>query len=215
MEAATFRGTDATGGRAARETAIEARPAFTIANPAPLGLAAFALTTFVLSMFNAGLVGAAGEPVVFGLALAYGGVAQVLAGMWEFRTGNTFGATAFTSYGAFWLSFWAFVQFFEDKVPKADAGHAVGLYLIAWGVFTAYMFVASLRTTAAISLVFLLLTATFIVLGIGNADGHESIVKIGGWLGIATAAAAWYASFAEVTNATFGRTVFPVRPLKR
>jgi len=215
MEAATFRGTDATGGRAARETAIEARPAFTIANPAPLGLAAFALTTFVLSMFNAGLVGAAGEPVVFGLALAYGGVAQVLAGMWEFRTGNTFGATAFTSYGAFWLSFWAFVQFFEDKVPKADAGHAVGLYLIAWGVFTAYMFVASLRTTAAISLVFLLLTATFIVLGIGNADGHESIVKIGGWLGLATAAAAWYASFAEVTNATFGRTVFPVRPLKR
>jgi succinate-acetate transporter protein len=215
MEAATFRGTDATGGRVARETAIEARPAFTIANPAPLGLAAFALTTFVLSMFNAGLVGAAGEPVVFGLALAYGGVAQVLAGMWEFRTGNTFGATAFTSYGAFWLSFWAFVQFFEDKVPKADAGHAVGLYLIAWGVFTAYMFVASLRTTAAISLVFLLLTATFIVLGIGNADGHESIVKIGGWLGLATAAAAWYASFAEVTNATFGRTVFPVRPLKR
>src|SRR3954468_9523696 len=82
-----------------------------IANPAPLGLAAFALTTFVLSMFNAGLLGAGGEPIVFGLALAYGGLAQLLAGMWEFRTGNTFGATAFVSYGAFWLSFWAFVQF--------------------------------------------------------------------------------------------------------
>jgi succinate-acetate transporter protein len=215
MEAATFRGTDATGGRTARETAVETRAAFTIANPGPLGLAAFALTTFVLSMFNAGLVSTAGEPVVFGLALAYGGVAQVLSGMWEFRTGNTFGATAFTSYGAFWLSFWAFVQFFEDKVPKADAGHAVGLYLIAWGIFTTYMFVASLRTTAAISLVFILLAVTFIVLGIGNADGHESIVKLGGWLGLATALAAWYASFAEVTNATFGRTVFPVRPLKR
>jgi hypothetical protein len=190
-------------------------PSFTIANPGPLGLAAFALTTFVLSMFNAGLVGSGGEPVVFGLALAYGGLAQILAGMWEFRTGNTFGATAFTSYGAFWLSFWAFVQFFEDKVPKADAGHAVGLYLIAWGIFTTYMFVASLRTTGAIALVFILLAVTFVVLGIGNADGHENIVKIGGWLGLATALAAWYASFAEVTNATFGRTVFPVRPLKR
>jgi succinate-acetate transporter protein len=215
MEAATFRGTDATGGRAAEQSAAATAPSFTIANPGPLGLAAFALTTFVLSMFNAGFVGAGGEPVVFGLALAYGGLAQILAGMWEFRTGNTFGATAFTSYGAFWLSFWAFVQFFEDKVPKADAGHAVGLYLIAWGIFTTYMFVASLRTTGAIALVFILLAVTFVVLGIGNADGHENIVKIGGWLGLATALAAWYASFAEVTNATFGRTVFPVRPLKR
>jgi uncharacterized protein len=184
-----------------------------VANPAPLGLAAFALTTFVLSMFNAGLVGAGGEPIVFGLALAYGGLAQLLAGMWEFRTGNTFGATAFTSFGAFWLSYWAFVQFFEPSVPKADAGHAVGLYLIAWGVFTAYMFVASLRTTGAIALVFALLAITFIVLGVGNAGAHSGIVKLGGWIGIAPALAAWYASFAEVTNATFGRTVLPTRPL--
>jgi succinate-acetate transporter protein len=214
MEAASIRGTDATGGRAAQH-AVATIPSFTIANPGPLGLAAFALTTFVLSMFNAGLVSANGEPVVLGLALAYGGIAQVLAGMWEFRTGNTFGATAFTSYGAFWLSFWAFVQFFEADVPKADAGHAVGLYLIAWGIFTSYMFIASLRTTGAIALVFILLAVTFIVLGIGNAGAHEGIVKVGGWIGLATAVAAWYASFAEVTNATFGRTVFPVRPLKR
>ena len=109
----------ATGGqRFVREDATEgstgaAAATPTIANPGPLGLAAFALTTFVLSMFNAGLVSSAGEPIVFGLAFAYGGLAQVLAGMWEFRTGNTFGATAFTSYGAFWLSFWAFVEFFE------------------------------------------------------------------------------------------------------
>jgi hypothetical protein len=186
-----------------------------IADPGPLGLAAFALTTFVLSMFNADLIGKGGEPIVFGLAFAYGGLAQVLAGMWEFRTGNTFGAVAFTSFGAFWLSYWAFVQFYAAKVPAADAGHAVGLYLIAWGIFTAYMFVASLRTTAAISLVFILLAATFIVLGIGNAGAHPNIVKIGGWLGLATAAAAWYASFAAVTNATFGRSVLPVRPLTR
>src|SRR3954467_1380695 len=186
-----------------------------IADPAPLGLAAFALTTFVLSFFNAGLVDKAGEPVVLGLALAYGGLGQLLAGLWEFRNNNTFGATAFVSYGAFWLSFWAFVQFFESKVPAADAGHAVGLYLICWGIFTAYMFVASLRTTMAIATVFALLAITFIVLGIGNSGGHSGIIKLGGWIGLATAIAAWYASFAEVTNATFGRSVFPVRPLMR
>jgi hypothetical protein len=186
-----------------------------IADPGPLGLAAFALTTFVLSMFNAGFIGAGGEPVVFGLALAYGGFAQLLAGMWEFRTGNTFGAVAFTSYGAFWLSFWAFVQFYEKSVPANDAGHAVGLFLIAWGIFTAYMFIASLRTTSAIALVFFLLAATFFVLGIGNAGGHANIVKLGGYIGLATAAAAWYASFAAVTNSTFGRIVLPVGPLAR
>jgi len=200
-------GADATGGETARVAPI--------ANPAPLGLAAFALTTFVLSMFNTGLLASGGEAIVFGLALAYGGLAQLLAGMWEFRTGNTFGATAFSSYGAFWLSFWAFVEFFEKSVPPADAGHAVGLYLIAWGIFTAYMFVASLRTTAAVALVFFLLALTFIVLGIGNAGAHTSIIKAGGWLGLAAALAAWYASFAEVTNATFGRVVFPTRPLTR
>src|SRR6478735_6684094 len=135
--------------------------------------------------------------------------------MWEFRTGNTFGATAFTSYGAFWLSFFVFVTFFADKVPAADTGHAVGLYLIAWGIFTAYMFIASLRTTAAIATVFLLLTATFIVLGIGDAAGNDSITKLGGFIGLATAAAAWYASFAVVTNSTFGRTLLPVKPLAR
>jgi succinate-acetate transporter protein len=186
-----------------------------IADPGPLGLAAFALTTFVLSMFNANLVDSGGEPIVFGLALAYGGLAQLLAGMWEFRTGNTFGAVAFTSYGAFWLSFWAFVQFFEKSVPAADAGHAVGLFLIAWGIFTTYMFIASLRTTAAVAAVFILLAVTFFLLGIGNAGGHTNIIKLGGWVGLATAAAAWYASFAAVTNSTFGRTVMPVRPLNR
>jgi succinate-acetate transporter protein len=186
-----------------------------IADPGPLGLAAFALTTFVLSMFNANLLGAGGEPIVFGLALTYGGLAQLLAGMWEFRTGNTFGAVAFTSYGAFWLSFWAFVQFFEKDVPAKDAGHAVGLFLIAWGIFTTYMFVASLRTTAAVSLVFILLAVTFFFLGIGNAGAHTNVIKIGGWVGLATAAAAWYASFAAVTNSTFGRTVLPVFPLSR
>jgi succinate-acetate transporter protein len=201
-----------------RGQAAAARVSFVpspIADPGPLGLAAFALTTFVLSMFNADLVGKGGEPVVFGLAFAYGGLAQLLAGMWEFRTGNTFGAVAFTSFGAFWLSYWAFVQFYAKTIPAADAGHAVGLFLIAWGIFTAYMFVASLRTTAAIATVFFLLAVTFFLLGIGNAGAHTTIVKWGGYFGLATAAAAWYASFAAVTNATFARTVMPVRPLIR
>jgi uncharacterized protein len=192
-----------------------AATAVTIADPAPLGLAAFALTTFVLSMFNAGLVDAKGEPIVLGLALAYGGTAQLLAGMWEFRKGNTFGATAFSSYGAFWISFWAYVAFFAKGIPEANRGSAAGLYLIAWGIFTTYMWVASLRTTAAVNLVFLLLAITFFVLGIGDAVGNDTISKLGGWLGLATAVAAWYASFAGVTNFTFGREVLPVRPLQR
>jgi uncharacterized protein len=183
------------------------------ADPGPLGLAAFALTTFVLSMINADLISSKSEPIVFGLALTYGGLAQLLAGMWEFRAGNTFGATAFTSYGAFWLSFWAFDQFFAKDVPDAAVGNTVALYLIAWGIFTAYMWIASLRTTVAISLVFILLAATFFILGIGNANASSNVIKIGGWVGIATAAAAWYASFAVVTNSTFGRTILPVKPL--
>ena len=196
-----------------REPASEGPVAWKPADPGPLGLAAFALTTFVLSMFNANLVSHAGEPVVLGLALAYGGIAQLLAGMWEFRTGNTFGAVAFSSFGAFWISFWALITFFADSIPAEHLGASLGLYLIAWGIFTTYMFVASLRTTAAIALVFLLLAATFFLLGIGNANESESLIEVGGFFGIATAAAAWYASFAAVVNSTFGRTVMPVKPL--
>jgi len=213
MESATVSQREPAQERGQAVGAAQVREGWTPADPGPLGLAAFALTTFVLSMFNADLVNKAGEPVVLGLALGYGGLAQLLAGMWEFRTGNTFGAVAFVSYGAFWLSFWAFVAFYEGAVPAAHVGDAVGLYLIAWGIFTAYMFIASLRTTAAIATVFGLLTVTFFVLGFGNAGGNEDVVKIGGWCGLATAAAAWYASFAAVTNSTFGRTVLPVRPL--
>jgi succinate-acetate transporter protein len=186
------------------------------ADPGPLGLAAFALTTFVLSMFNSGLQSEKGVPVVLGLALAYGGLAQLLAGMWEFRTGNTFGATAFTSFGAFWISFWAFEQFFaKDITDKVTLGNSVGLFLIGWGIFTAYMFIASLRVSVAVAVVFFLLALTFIVLGIGNAGADKSIVHAGGYIGLATAIAAWYASFAAVTNSTFGRTVLPVKELKR
>jgi uncharacterized protein len=209
MEASSGYGRgDAIGG------ATAAAQASLVADPAPLGLAGFALTTFVLSMFNSGLVSDKGLPIVLGLALAYGGLAQLLAGMWEFKNNNTFGATAFTSYGAFWLSFWAFEQFFAKEITdKAALGHAVGLYLIGWGIFTAYMWIASFRVSVAVSVVFLLLAITFIVLGIGNSGAHTGIVKAGGYIGIATAIAAWYASFAVVTNKTFGRVVLPVKEL--
>jgi succinate-acetate transporter protein len=217
VEASTVRQPGERFGRdpAKETTSPPTAASMSIADPAPLGLAAFALTTFVLSFFNAGIVDSAGEPIVLGLALAYGGVAQVLAGMWEFRNNNTFGATAFTSYGAFWLSFWAFVTFFADEVPDGAAGNAVGLYLIGWGIFTAYMLIASFRTTAAVMAVFALLTVTFFLLGIGDAADASGLTKAGGWFGIVTALAAWYASFAGVANSTFGRTVMPVRPFNR
>jgi succinate-acetate transporter protein len=186
------------------------------ADPGPLGLAGFALTTFVLSMYNANLVDPKGQTVVLGLALAYGGIAQFAAGMWEFRTGNTFGATAFASFGAFWISFWALIALYAKTLPVTHAGKDIGLYLIAWGIFTAYMWVASFRTTAAVNLVFFLLAITFVLLGIGaahGATGDTSITHAGGYVGLATALAAGYASFAGVTNATFGRVVLPVIPL--
>ena len=188
-------------------------PGAHLADPAPLGLAAFALTTFFLSFVNAGLVPDTVEPVVFGLALAYGGAAQFAAGMWEFAKGNTFGATAFSSYGAFWLSFWWLTAHLADyKIPASDVGKGVGLYLIAWGIFTAYMSVAATRVSGAVLVVFVLLTLTFLVLGIGDLTTTDGITKLGGWLGILTALAAWYASFAGVTAFTFKRPLVPTAP---
>jgi uncharacterized protein len=200
---------------------------WTPADPGPLGLAAFAGTTFMLSLINAGLVGvqhvAPGGgllPMVAALALAYGGVAQFVAGLWEFRTGNTFGAVAFCSYGAFWISFFFIVQSAGKNVPTVLFS-GLGLYLWMWGIFTAYMFIASLRTTGAVAIVFLLLAITFIILGIGNsalAGTHNvtnGTIKLGGYIGIITALAAWYASFAAVINSTFGRVLMPVVPLRR
>ncbi|MGH3769966.1 MAG: acetate uptake transporter [Pseudonocardiaceae bacterium] len=181
-----------------------------IADPGPLGLAGFAMTTFVLSCVNAGLVAKAIEPVVLPLALAYGGGVQLLAGMWEFRKQNTFGALAFTSYGAFWLSFAAYVELIAPGLPVDDTASATGLFLLAWTIFTAYMTVASLRVSGAVAAVFVALLATFIFLTIGAYSGAADMTSIGGYLGIVTAGLAWYASFAGVANATFKKTVLPV-----
>jgi succinate-acetate transporter protein len=191
----------------------EVAPGAALADPAPLGLAAFALTTFVLSAVNAGWVPGTVEPVVFGLALAYGGAAQFAAGMWEFAKGNTFGATAFTSYGAFWLSFWWLTAHLASyKIPAADVGTGVGLYLVAWGIFTAYMTVAASRVSGAVLAVFALLTVTFLLLGIGDWSTTDGLTKAGGYVGLLTAVAAWYASFAGVTAFAFKRPVLPTGP---
>jgi succinate-acetate transporter protein len=180
------------------------------ADPAALGLGAFAMTTFVLSVINAGLIPKAVETVVLGLALFYGGLAQFAAGIWEFANRNVFGATAFCSYGAFWLSFWFLSQFSAAGLPAADAGKAVGLYLLAWAIFTAYMTVSAWRVSTGVFAVFVFLTLTFIALFLGAFAGATGMTVLGGWLGIVTALIAWYCSLAVVANATYKRTVLPV-----
>jgi uncharacterized protein len=184
-----------------------------IADPGPLGLAGFAMTTFVLSVFNANIIGnKALEAVVLPVALFYGGIAQLLAGMWEFKKNNTFGALAFTSYGSFWLGFAAYVKFVAPGLPAAQAHEATGLFLLAWTIFTAYMLIASLRTTGVVAAVFAVLTVTFLLLTIGNLGSHPLFIKAGGWFGLLTAAVAWYGSMAGVTNATWARNVLPTWP---
>jgi succinate-acetate transporter protein len=185
-----------------------------IADPGPLGLAGFAGTTFFLSVVNTGMLNESVTGVVLGLALFYGGLAQLLAGMWEFTKGNTFGALAFSSYGAFWLSFWYLLNHLPTTAAANDLYHAVGVYLLMWAIFTTYLFIGSLRTTGAVAAVLFFLAVTFVVLAIGWLDNHSvNIIKIGGWLGLITAVLAWYASFAAVVNFTFKRTVMPVFPL--
>jgi succinate-acetate transporter protein len=206
---------DPTAGRVAISRELASEQVRLIADPAPLGLAAFALTTFLLSMANAGFMPATAEPIVFGVALSYGGIAQMLAGMWEFRKGNVFGATVFTSYGAFWLSFWAYVTFFAAKVPAEEHGTAAGWFLIAWAIFTTLMLVASLRTTAGLAVLFAVVTATLFLLGVGDLSASPGLVTVGGILGLVASAIAWYLCLAGVTASTFGRPVLPNPPLFR
>jgi hypothetical protein len=178
-----------------------------IANPAPLGLFAFASTTLVLSLYNVQARHVTVPNVVVGMALFYGGLAQLLAGMWEFVTGNTFGATAFTSYGAFWLSF---ATLFIPGSGIGDAykavattapvmeDDAIGIFLMAWMVLTALFFIGSLRKSIGLSALFFLLTTTFFILSIGFLNQKVNIIKIGGFCGIATAMIAYYCGLAEM-----------------
>jgi uncharacterized protein len=196
------------------ESTAVATPAQTIADPAPLGLAAFAMTTLVLSLSNTNTWPIGIESAV-ALALAYGGGAQLLAGMWEFKRNNTFGATAFSSFGAFWIAFWYLASHILPHAAPADVPVIQGTFLLGWCIFTFYMIIPSLRVSGAVALVFILLTITFVFLTIGAFHSSMHTNKIGGWFGVATAAAAFYASFAGVTNATFKKAIIPVMPLAR
>jgi uncharacterized protein len=187
-------------------------PAAALADPAPIGLAGFAMTTFLLSWVNAGLASEAVAAAVLPLALFYGGLVQLLAGMWEVRKGNTFGALAFSSYGAFWLSFAAYVKFVAPGLG-ANAGTATGMFLLVWAIFTGYLTVAALRTSVAVLAVLATLFVTYVLLTVGALSGAGAWTMVGGWVGLITAVLAWYASFAGVTNSTFGRTVLPMMPL--
>ncbi len=190
-----------------------------IADPGPLGLSGFALTTLILSWSNAGLFPVAKADagdvlIVIGLAVFYGGIAQLLAGMWEFRSGNTFGATAFTSYGAFWLSFAAiFIPGFGISAG-APGSYALGLYLAGWTIFTGMMMLGSFRVNGALATVFVLLFITFLLLAIGAFSGNTTFTHIGGYAGILTALAAWYTALAGILRSvTGGAVALPVFPM--
>ncbi|MBV9281440.1 MAG: acetate uptake transporter [Chloroflexi bacterium] len=202
------------------DTAV-ATPA--VADPAPLGLAGFALTTVLLSAFNAGRIPLDSGGLIFvGMAMFYGGLGQFMAGMWEFKNRNTFGATAFSSFGAFWMGVaLLFILSLAVGQPKGTLtlwfGHVGNIwFFFIWAVFTTYMFVASLRTNGVVALVFFLLALTFWVLWIGaphNDAPGKGWTGFGGTLGFLTAIAAFYGSFAGVVNSTFGRVIAPVFPL--
>jgi succinate-acetate transporter protein len=180
------------------------------ANPAPLGLSGFALTTFVLSVVNAGLI-VKTDATFLGLAFAFGGLAQLLAGMWEFRAGNTLGATAFSSYGAFWISF-------GIGALTKTIGPGVEYYLLAWGILTFVFLLSALRTNGALIAVFLFLTLTFLALAIGwfmsTATGPNTTwIGIGGWLGIITAIIAEYTALAGILSSGKSAFQLPTFPM--
>jgi uncharacterized protein len=204
-----------------RATPVAAPP---IADPAPLGLAAFALTTFMLSGHNANFIP---DLMWVGLALFYGGVIQLLAGMWEFRNNNTFGSTAFSTYGGFWLGLGAFVVLAEATklggtlTGKNDVANGLAWFLLSFAIFNFYMLLWSTRVNIAVFGVFLTLQVTEVLLAIGFwTASHRGVaptgaevgwIRAGGWAGIVTAAVAWYASAALVLAAmNNGRAILPV-----
>jgi succinate-acetate transporter protein len=186
------------------------------ADPAALGLLGFGFTTLMLSLVNAGVFKVAeGASLVLALALFYGGAAQILAGMWEFRRGNTLGASAFTTYGAFWLVIW----YWFDHYNALGSTNAVAWFFIGWAIVTAIFTLASLRTTHALVLVLTFLTLTFLFLAFGQwqAGGvrfnplvDPTLTKVGGWLGVVTGLLAWYTAAGHVVNATHRRELVPL-----
>jgi len=181
-----------------------------VSNPAPLGLAAFGVTTVVLSTINAGWLPAEAAPAVVPLAFSFGGLAQFIAGFLEYGNGNTFGMVAFTSYGAFWWWYALLNWTVGAGWIKAPDPTGVGVALLMWGVFTFYMWIPTFRTSFTLWSIFLLLWITFLLLAGGDLGMGAAWHKAGGWFGVITGLDALYLSFAEVTNATFGRPVIAI-----
>ena len=213
----------------AQPAAAPAVPASGWGNAAPLGLAGFAVTTFMLSMINAKLINIGVEPVVFGVALMFGGIAQLIAGTIQFRNGSTFTGVLFTSFGAFWLSLYAIAEFFLKDIaatPQATAlatahatavlqGQALGLFLFAFGAFTVWILIASFRTNIMVVAALAGLAATLFVLGAGNYNGKGLAVETGGYMGLVVAALAAYIGLSELCEVTYKRVVLPLFPLAK
>jgi succinate-acetate transporter protein len=178
-----------------------------IANPASLGLGGFALTTFLLSLVNVGVLKGDSIGVVLGMAFLYGGLAQILAGMWEFKTGNIFGATCFTSYGAFWIGLALMIVLEDAKIIPAVPPAGLAAFLVAWGIFTLYATIATLRLNKGLRLLFAALTITYFLLAIGEYSA--TFKMIGGGVGLFVAVVAWYLSMAAMVNGVAKKTVLP------
>ena len=179
-----------------------------LGNPAPLGLFAFASTTWLLSMVNAGWFDEKSVVLVLSMALVFGGTVQAIAGILAFLRGDTFPGVAFMGYGAFWISLVTFEKFFGGGAPAPF----VGWYLFIWGVFSFYMWIATFRHNAALQLTFLALWITFLLLAGGAFFGMAALHAAGGYLGLVTACLAAYLSAAEIINGDYGRSVLPVGP---
>ncbi|MFB6290226.1 MAG: acetate uptake transporter [Candidatus Bipolaricaulia bacterium] len=179
-----------------------------VANPAPLGLGGFALSTFILNLVNSGLVAEGSLGIVMPMAIAYGGLAQLLAGMWEFRRNNIFGATAFSSFGAFWMGLASFFFLSWAGVINTVPKEGLAIALIAWGIFTFYMTIAALREPWAITWIFITLTILFFLLAWG--EFNPTIAKLAGYEGLLCAGIAWYSSAGVIINTMFGRKVVPL-----
>jgi uncharacterized protein len=191
--------------------AVQSAPSPAIADPGPLGLAAFALTTFLLSAANAHWTnGNSAGTAWLGYALAYGGIIQLLAGMWEFRRGNVFASTAFSSYGGFWIGLFVWIR----VTGTASTGHDLGWILLAFAIFNLYMLLMATQVNVAVFAVFLFLQLTEIFLAIGDFSSSAGLSQVGGYLGLITALVAWYTSAAGISAGIGGRIQLPVgKPL--
>ena len=180
----------------------------TLANPAPLGLMGFGMTTILLNLHNTGLFTM--DVAILAMGIFYGGIAQVLAGLLEFKKNNTFGLTAFTSYGMFWLSFVAILLLPQMGLTKATDPHFLGAWLALWGIFTLFMFVGTLKGARMLQFVFASLILLFALLAVAHLADLPVLVPYAGWVGIVCGASACYLAMGEVLNETFDRTILPI-----